>query len=270
METFFPQSVTIMEKRRSIRSFSSTPLSDESEAQLKKFLLEFNPPFAHCVNYGIYRNNSQNAVLYLFKEPPFFFHICSSNDILDQAKMGFIGQVFLLFANSLGISTCWYGHFREKNVYNIVYGEKKSQPQTLLHCISPLGYLAEKQSFLSNISVKKFGKKKNVAQNLVSESLMTFPDSINKALQLACNSPSGLNSQPWTFLVKDTASKYLIIITKPIGFRILKWPYPNIDVGTAAAQFWLGMKAQNIPIEIELHSEHDRAVWEFSVNKSAV
>jgi len=36
----------------------------------------------------------------------------SETDILSISKIGFVGELVILFATSKGLSTCWFGHYR--------------------------------------------------------------------------------------------------------------------------------------------------------------
>jgi hypothetical protein len=72
-----------------------------------------------------------------------------------------------------------------------------------------------------------------------------------------------MNSQKWYYLVSREQAGYRAEISKLPGYRHFKWPHYNIDVGTAAAHFWLGHVSEEIVPLTTVQVESDCVVWTF-------
>jgi len=47
----------------------------------------------------------------LMQSPPDNIAFLSKTDVVSITKVGFAGELLILFAQSRGLSTCWYGHY---------------------------------------------------------------------------------------------------------------------------------------------------------------
>jgi nitroreductase len=208
--------------------------------------------------------------VFYYQEPPQFAafrapHPIKPIIVTEQAQLGFLGQLFIIYATSLGLATCWMGHHWQKVANKIVYGREEDQEPDCILCTTPIGFITENKGFINKITEKIWSKKSVVQAKLTSDSLLTFPDSIHKALEAACQAPSAMNSQCWQFAVSQSGNKYIVKINKKPGYKHLKWHYNNIDVGTAAANFWIALKAQNINPTIILTDDGETAYWAFEI-----
>lgn len=226
MEAYIPQLVQAVQTRKSRRKYLDEPLEQSQLSLLTAFFGGLTVPFEHQTEISIH------------KAP-----------------------------ESLGIATCWYGHYKKDNVYQIVYQTKEGNAPKTIHSVTPLGYASEKAAGISDrITHALFSsKKKTVDEKLHKDSITDFPEYIRSALKLSCKAPSAMNSQCWYFKIAKNIESYEVEISKPPGYKHLKWPYPDIDVGTAAAHFWIGLQNQNISCQVVLIEETDRAMWRFII-----
>jgi hypothetical protein len=253
--------------RKSRRKYLMNPLPEDVLEKLKCFINDIKVPLEHSVEINIHK--ALPDLPYLpFKNPPYFASFIAPKDIVNQAKVGFVGELLILYAESLGIGTCWYGHYNKQNTYKTVFGNTTENAKTI-HCVTPLGYVTEKISgFSDKITTSMWSsKKKPVEEKLHQDSIKKFPDFIHTSLDMACKAPSAMNCQCWYFKVSEDDKKYSIEISKPIGYRHLKWPYTDIDVGTSASHFWLGLMNQGISPSVNVIENEGRAVWSFIINK---
>ncbi len=251
--------------RKSRRRYLNEPLKQEQLDRLTGFINSIEVPFEHNIEISIHRVPEGLSCFY-FKEPGFIAAFKASERLIDQAKAGFIGELFILYAESIEIGTCWYGHYRKEDTYKTVYNLSEEDAPKKILCITPLGYVTEKMTGISDMITGKFfsSKKNSISQNLHKQSLKEFPDYIRKALELSCLAPSAMNSQCWYFKVDTDGERYTVEISKPEGYRHFKWPYTDMDVGTAACHFWIGLKNQGVDCSIKIE-ELDRAVWKFII-----
>lgn len=250
--------------RKSRRKYLNEPLTPLHLQKLNEFIGEMQVPFEHDVDISIHKA-PQHVSYVPIKQPDYFAAFQASKSLLSEAHTGFIGELFILHAESLGVGTCWYGHYNHHNTYQIVYGTNEENAPKRIHCITLLGYVTKKATGISDrITNALFSsKKKSVEDNLHEVSLRDFPQYIRNGLELACLAPSAMNCQCWYFKVSADQGNFTVEISKPEGYRHFKWPYTDIDVGVAAAHFWLGLQNQRKDCRVRAKEENSRVVWEF-------
>lgn len=251
--------------RKSRRKYLNRSLKQDHLKKLNKFIDNLQVPFEHGVDITIHKAPKNISYIPL-KGPDYFAAFKSNSSLSDQAKTGFVGELFVLYAESLKIATCWYGHFNKRNTYRIVFNTNMENAPQVIHCVTPLGYAGEKMAGISD-KITNFifsRRKKSIEENLHGDSIKDFPICIRKALDLARLAPSAMNCQCWYFKVDFNNCYYLIEISKPRGYRHFKWRYTDIDVGTAASHFWLGLTNQGINCKIQILEEPSRVVWKFA------
>ncbi len=243
-----------IDKRVSVRKYHETPLEEGVLDKLSAFIRHLQVPFEHDVHLELVKSNN----FYYFKEPQDTCLIGIPNRGFDhQAAAGFVGELFILYAVSLGLSTCWYGHYKHKGVDAVK--EQLGMGYDVIS-ITPIGY----QEHGFQLSEKIFSNRRRPAhKNLTKDSLSEFPDYIWEGLTAAGKAPSAMNSQCWNFKVTKSEDYWTVEIFKPMEYTHFKWDYPDVDVGTAAAHFWLSVcRSGHEPI-VRLGSNEWHGKWTF-------
>jgi len=264
MQQTLPSIIEAIQKRRSCRQFDNTILTSEHAEKIQKFMKEMETPFEHQVSIT-YHVVPQNEDIVYFQGPQQFVALSSTHLPVEQAKLGFLGEHLILYSESIGVRTCWMGHYRIKQVHDIVYGTSKSAIDHSLYCIILLGYVPEKTSLVDRFSQKRMSKKNRTLEYFLHKEYLTeFPNFIRSSLELASRAPSAMNSQKWYYLVQKSDKGYTIELSKPKGYQHFKWKHYDIDVGTAAAHLWLGLRNAGISTEVKIDDREGDAVWSFS------
>jgi hypothetical protein len=253
---YLPAIVAAIPERRSVRNYLTDPLSENIVVQLQAFIDHMALPFPHEVKIALLPHIENKSVFY-FPSPMHYAAFITPRTIMDQAKLGFAGELFILYAVSIGLSTCWMGHFNTKLANLALFGKPEGDDRLY------------KAGLLTSMSARLFSKKKAVSDHLTKDSLSIaeIPSPIRTALDLACKAPSAMNNQCWYYSIKKGVAGYEVEIGKPRGYKHFKWAHVNIDVGTAAAHFWAGMEAAGIPLNLRITEDGDSVQWRFSVNK---
>jgi nitroreductase len=255
--------IDAIQMRRSCRHFKPEALTTDHSERLLEFLSNIETPFEHHVSMTYHVVPCDQNVVY-FQGPSQFISLSSSSSPVELAKLGFLGEVFILYSESLGVRTCWMGHYRRKEVEDIVYGIRKPDNVRPLYCIILIGYVPEKTTLLDRFSQRRLSKKNRTLESFIHEdSLIEFPPFIRSSLELASKAPSAMNSQKWYYLVRRTDRGYSIEISKPKGYQHFKWKHYDIDVGTAAAHAWLGLRNAGIDTIVSIEDREGDAVWRF-------
>ena len=129
-------------------------------------------------------------------------------------KAGYFGEQFVLFAQSLGLNTCWVAlTFKKiKGTYQIDKNEK-------MQLVIAIGY-GQNQGITHKI------KTYEQVTNVKGEAPQWFVDGVNASLL----APTAMNQQRFMIHYKDGMAK----ITSS------KWPYANIDLGIVKCHFEIG------------------------------
>ncbi|MGE5188330.1 MAG: nitroreductase family protein, partial [Betaproteobacteria bacterium] len=264
--------------RRSARSFKSDPLKPETMARLLEFSKTLRLPFDCATKIRFFKAEPTKELYRTFKAPIDNVAFLSETDIISIAKTGFVGELVILLAESLGVSTCWYGHYKLPELERLMphlqntsqikeaprgYGYSKGVTDGLRAiCISPLGYY-EPNGFrlMDRITKNAYSFKRKEIQDLLenNEDQNSLSDDLIYALDLARKAPSATNSQMWRFGFLNNYRT--ITVSMPARYRHFKWEHPNVDIGICASHIWLALTERGFAPTIEVHEESGRAVF---------
>lgn len=265
--------------RRSIRSYEMRDVDEGTMNRLKIFVRDMEVPFKNNVKIRFFKSSPDKRLYSSFVSPLDGMAFIGNTDIKSISTTGFVGEIIILYATSLGLSTCWYGHYSLKELERIMphlggnnfpenkwgYGKGVVEGERAI-CISPLGYWKKEGLRLTDRLTESFMsyKRKPVSaflENGVTED--SLPQEILYAFDLARKAPSGANSQHWRFKVFPDLKT--ISISMPVGYKHIKWEHPDVDIGICACHFWLGLMIKNIKCKVSLSEEEGRAVWKFEI-----
>lgn len=277
----FPVKSTI-DSRRSSRSYKMIDVEDNVMKSIKDFAKSMEVPFEHDVEIRFFKADPTKTLYTVMKSPPDNVAFIAETDIVSISKVGFIGELLILFAQSKGLATCWYGHYKlvelerlmphlqspeQLKESNMGYGYSKGVTTgRRAICITPLGYYEEGGLRLMD----RFTKKTSSFRRKEIKELLENPDEYEKlsedvlyALDLGRKAPSAANSQMWRFGFEDDFRT--ITVAMPVGYKHFKWEHPNVDIGICASHIWLGLIDRGYNPSVTVNEESGRAVWRFSV-----
>ena len=219
-----------IEARHSVRAYKEQPLTadiikalEEKIAELNResqlhMQLVLNEPKAFqgmLAKYGRFRNVQNYVVV-----------VGQKTDDLDE-RVGYYGEHMVLFAQMLGLNTCWVGlsYSKVPGTYVLDEGEK-------IACYIAVGY-GETQGIGHKI--------KSVGQVSRSFSDVT-PSWFNKGVEAALLAPTAVNQQKFSFEylgIKDGRHQ----VCAKRGFSI--FGYTQMDLGIAKYHFEVGAGKEN-------------------------
>jgi len=258
------------------------PVDEDVMESIKNFSKSMPVPFEHNVEIRFFNAEPTKTLYTVMKSPPNNVAFISETDVISLSKAGFIGEFLILFAQSKGISTCWYGHYKLSELErlmphlqipdhlkgsNMGYGYSKSETTgRRAICISPLGYYEDRGLRLMDRITKTTlsFKRKEIKELLVdSNDYEKLSEDILYALDLGRKAPSAANSQMWRFSFEDNYKT--ITIAMPVGYKHFKWEHPNVDIGICACHIWLGLIDRGYNPAVTVSEDSGRAVWRFSI-----
>ena len=271
-----------IETRRSARSYQMIAVDRIDMDEIKEFARSIPTPFHHDIEIRFFQADPTKSLYPLMQSPPDNIAFLAETDILSISKVGFVGEILILFAQSKGLSTCWYGHYKlaelerimhhlhspdQLSEANMGFGYSKSETIGIRAiCITPLGYYEENGLRLMDRITKKaisYNRKeiKELLENIDDFSHLT--DDILYALDLGRKAPSAANSQMWRFGFENDFRS--ITVSMPQGYQHFKWEHPNVDIGICACHVWLGLTDRGYDPKVDLYKDSGRAIWKISI-----
>ncbi|MFW6022415.1 MAG: nitroreductase family protein [Halanaerobiaceae bacterium] len=135
--------------------------------------------------------------------------IADEDDERFPEKLGYLGEMCVLEATSLGLDTCWIsGTFKP----GVVERQIKIEEGEKVVAITPVGYGKEKKSIIEKIMKKMVSSRERKSlEELCPEGYQeNWPEWIKTSLELARIAPSAVNKQPWRFIISDDEKRIKI------------------------------------------------------------
>jgi nitroreductase len=272
-----------IELRRSYRNYKMTELDPNILAEIQTFAKSIDLPFSHSTDIRFFNAEPTNKLYMTMKSPPNNVAFLSQTDIVSISKTGFVGELIILFAQSKGIATCWYGHYKLLELQRLMphlqslkqleesnagYGYSKGITEGIRAiAVSPLGYYNESGlRLIDRVTAKTISFKRKDLKDLLekADDFDKLSEDFLYALDLGRKSPSAANSQMWRFGFMDEYQT--IIISMPKGYKHIKWEHPNVDIGICACHVWLGLVDKGYNPSVSIEEYDDRAIWKIKAN----
>ncbi len=263
--------------RRSVRSYQRRAVPDD----ILQFLLDYKNamhiPFEHTVDIREFKSVEGRQLANNLRKPPEDnLAFIADTDLLSFGDVGFVGELIILFATGLGLSTCWFGHYISREVNALVpdiaddeapahgMGARENIGRRVV-CITPLGYWEQGGLRpVDRLTARMMSfKRKPIGERLIGGlTERELQPEIAFALDMARKAPSAANTQHWEFDVSRDQRRGTI--AKPKGYKHMKWEHPDVCAGCCAAHFWLGLQLQGIQCSVNREAREGRVLWEFA------
>ena len=213
-----------IEARHSVRAYKDQPLSEDIVKQLEDKIVELNREGQLHIQLVCHEPKAFQGMLAKYGK---FRHVTSylvmagkKSDDLDE-RIGYYGEHLVLFAQTLGLNTCWVGlsYSKVPGTYVLEEGEK-------IACYIAIGYGATQ-----GVSHKI----KTVEQ--VSNASDATPSWFRKGVEAALLAPTAVNQQKFSFeYVGEENGRHKVRATR--GFSLVG--YTQMDLGIAKYHFEIG------------------------------
>lgn len=234
----------VIKRRISNRTYEERSLTEED----KKKLLEFNSTLTNPfgvevkVQYISKEKGADDVQLGTYgtiKGAKDFLAITVKDQPYAMEAIGYQFENLVLYATDIGIGTVWLaGTFKRKDFINAI----EIDEDDLFPCICPLGYPAQKQSFLEKITKASLGSKKRKDWDKLFF-LEDFTKALTKAdagiyedaLEMLRLAPSATNSQPWAVVKEGNKFHFFCNYKNTLNDDVKK--IKHIDIGIALSHF---------------------------------
>ena len=234
----------VIKRRISNRTYEERSLTEED----KKKLLEFNSTLTNPfgvevkVQYISKEKGADDVQLGTYgtiKVAKDFLAITVKDQPYAMEAIGYQFENLVLYATDIGIGTVWLaGTFKRKDFINAIeIGE-----DDLFPCICPLGYPAQKQSFLEKITKASLGSKKRkdwdklfFLEDFIKALTKADAGIYEDALEMLRLAPSATNSQPWAVVKEGNKFHFFCNYKNTLNDDVKK--IKHIDIGIALSHF---------------------------------
>ena len=267
--------------RHSVRKFLPEPLPEEYPEQIINFAEKLELPFEHNVRIVPFKAEPGRKLYNNGINPVDNLAVMAETDLLSVSKAGFVGELVMLYTVSLGLSACWFGHYKLSEVGRYIegvatadrirestlgygYGKQVDVGERVICCM-PFGRDDMQTKRLVDVVAGKNGAKRKPLEELLEDPglLARIPADIQEALELAKLAPSAANSQMWRFGFSENPRT--VTVAKPAGYKHFKWEHPDVDIGMCAAHLWLSLLDKGLSPTVNIRIDGDRAFWSFGL-----
>lgn len=205
----------VMESRHSVRAYLDKPIPENIVAKLNEKITEVNEKSG--LTFKLIINEPEAFGGFLPKYGRFKnvhnYIICAGQDRPDfDEQSGYYGEEIVLYAQSLGLNTCWVGlTVSKKRVRQYLSGQER------LGCVISIGYGESQGVFHKNKKIEK-----------ITSVPAPWPQWFKDGMKGAMLAPTAVNSQ--RFKVSLTADG-------KVEIRSTGGAYANVDLGIVKYQF---------------------------------
>ena len=203
-----------MTERHSVRAFKDQPIEEEKITLLQKQVNECNNLSGlniQLITQDKDAFNTMTAHYGKFSNAVNYFAITGKKSPENIINAGYYGQKLVLYAQTMGLNTCWVAltYNKKKNKILIKDNEK-------LFCVIALGY-----------GVNQGNSHKTKSYEQVTENAQNAPEWFKKGVQAALLAPTAMNQQKFKFILSDNG----VHIKRGLGF------YTKLDLGIVKYHF---------------------------------
>ncbi len=181
--------------RHSVRNYKPDKIPADLIAKLQEKIEELNKAgnlhLQLIEDAGKTYNKLMNKAMGLGSAPSVIACVGEDTDGLDQ-RVGYYGEDLVLYAQSLGLNTCWAGTFNRKNI-----AAEVSESERLVISIA-IGYGANQGK------PRKSKKPEDVMEILGTQ--RTCPEWFRRGVEMALLAPTALNQQKFQIRLEEDGS----------------------------------------------------------------
>lgn len=206
-----------METRHSVRTYTAQKITGEVKERLQQMLAQCNAESGLHMQLVLEEPKAFDSFMAHYGKfsgvRNYIAMIGQKGDSLDEL-CGYYGEKMVLYAQQLGLNTCWVGltYSKVKGAFQIDDGEK-------LCCVIAIGYGATQGS-----------SHKSKPAEAVSHVDGTEPQWFHKGVEAALLAPTAMNQQKFRFSLKENQ----------VSAKAGRGFYSKVDLGIVKYHFELG------------------------------
>ena len=195
--------IEAIENRISCRAFEQRAVEEEKFQQIAQEVAAINDEAGlHFQLYGPREDGTAiDMALNMFaNNPPAYAALVARKDPIVEEKLGYYGERLVLFAEMLGLSTCWVASTYDHDTVRVELADDE-----VLHDVVPIGYAPDKiplkQRTIRGAIRGRSKKIDDLYRGPVP--LNQAPEWVQACIDAVWKGPSAINEQPVVFVQDD-------------------------------------------------------------------
>jgi len=245
--------------RKSVRTYSGKPLTDEQIWQIKSFI---NSPDNKKGIFGSVRfellENKNDSVFGAYGDitgAPYYVIVITQNNKNALLDAGYTFERLVLFVESMGLHSCWLAATSfNRNEAELRVGLNEGE---IIAAISPIGEKAEKQSDVEILDRLKLKSDSRLEFDTLFADAQTGgkinDPAVREIFRMVRMAPSALNNQPWRVVIDEGVAHFYVIRK---FFLHLKYDFQMLDLGAAVYHYCTSANKYNC-FQQNPHSKND-------------
>lgn len=245
--TFGEPIENIIQRRKSVRTYSRLPIETEVKEKIQKHIDQQNGPFQVAFRLEmidklkIREDEKIKLGTYgIIQGVNHFVAAAVEKKEHNMEQLGYVLENLILYITSLGLGTCWLGGTFNKGRFSKVMQIKESE---LLPIVTPVGYESRIKSPIDLIMKPKPNLKIRKSWDVLffnenATSVLDKADAGDYAtpLEMVRLAPSASNKQPWRIVFIN--KQYHFYLAHDIGYSsVFPYDIQKIDIGIAMCHF---------------------------------
>ncbi|RCX18823.1 putative nitroreductase [Anaerobacterium chartisolvens] len=246
--TIFSRPITeIIRDRISVRTYSNKAVTDDTVQKLDIFLKELTASqtaglrlTSIAASTGMQGGASRLGTYGMIRGASRFIAAVVEKSSNDLERLGYLFEKAVLYATSMGLSTCWLGGSFNKGDFSKALSIKENEE---IPIVSPVGYAKEGRDIVGSLVRFSAGSANRKAWDEIFfsgsfEGKLSRRDAgdYGEALEMMRLAPSASNKQPWRVVESDGKYHFYLRHTKGYG-KMLGYDVQRIDMGIAMCHF---------------------------------
>lgn len=237
----------IIQKRKSVRTYSRTPIQAKDKDKLLQYIQQLKGPFPVAFRLEIFDKLRKKAdekiklgTYGMIQGASFFIAAAVEKKEYNLEQLGYVFEDLILYITSLGLGTCWLAGTFNKNEFSKAMQVKENE---ILPIVTPVGYESRIKSPIDlllkpvpNLKPRKSWNALFFKDNFDSILNKDDADAYALPLEMVRLAPSASNKQPWRVVL--TNGHYHFYLSHTAGYAAV-YPYDiqKIDMGIAMFHF---------------------------------
>ncbi len=205
--------IEFMLTRRSVRTYDTKILNDNQIESIKKYINDesnFVSPFGSSVRIELLEHSNVDTRNVIKNAPVYVIQIIK-NSFESLVDAGYIFEKFILFIESIGLSTCYLNSGFKRESVEL---KQPLQAGEVMVIASPIGYKSSSKSLVEKGSriFLKAGKRKEIDEIFFSgfDRKIIEDKAIREKLEYVRWAPSAKNKQPWRIILDNGVAHFYI------------------------------------------------------------
>ncbi|MDA3835969.1 MAG: hypothetical protein PF495_21580 [Spirochaetales bacterium] len=256
--------ISLMQTRRSVRSFSdkTLPVDIEKQVGLLTAAEDFIPDFFDGSSKPVFlpgevvKHEKLGTYGVIHNHQGILTGLCGNTD-LDILQFGFFMEKVLLTLRKRDIESCWMGGTYKRGAFRRLLSNGE---HSIIPAIFPLGYPADKIKPVDWL-LRTFAGSNNRKQDyeLFFRDSFSTPytdgqdETVSLALEAVRSGPSASNKQPWRIILsKNNQRADFYLHESPSYNKSLGYPIQMLDMGIAMCHY-----------DLALRQRGEKLIWEY-------